>query len=137
MNLLLGFTRLVLLLGVCMAAGCKDENNPLDGDSPSNIVFPLSNVSYTYEVQPLFDQTCALSGCHDDGAHQSLLVLTSWGSLMNGNTFAVTSYKPESSLLVWRIEGSIGPRMPSVQRPLNQNQITGIRAWIGEGAKYP
>jgi len=34
-----------------------------------------------------------------------------------------------------RIEGRVGARMPLNQSPLNQNQITGIRAWIGEGAK--
>ena len=35
---------------------------------------------------------------------------------------------------VLRIEGRLGARMPLNQNPLNQNQITGIRAWIGEGA---
>lgn len=135
MILPLRYAGVLLLLGVFLAAGCKDENNPLDGDSPSNIVFPSSNVSFGQQVQPLFNQACALSGCHDDGAHQSALSLTSYDKLMYGGTFVVVRGQPEQSMLVMRIEGRVGAQMPSPQRPLNQNQITGIRAWIGEGAK--
>jgi hypothetical protein len=124
----------LLLLIVFLAGGCKDENNPLDGDSPSNIVFPSSNISYGQQVQPLFNQACALSGCHDDGAHQSALSLTSYDKLMYGGTLVVIRGQPEQSMLVMRIEGRVGARMPLNRSPLNQNQITGIRAWIGEGA---
>jgi hypothetical protein len=126
---------LLLLVGLLRAGGCKDENNPLDGDSPSNIVFPASNVSYGQHVQPLFNQACALSGCHGDGPQQSSLSLTSYDKLMYGGTLVVVRGQPEQSMLVMRIEGRVGAQMPSPQRPLNQNQITGIRAWIGEGAK--
>jgi hypothetical protein len=135
MNLARGFAGLFLVLGASLAAGCKDENTPVDGDSPSSIVFPSANVSYGQQVQPLFNQACALSGCHDDGAHQSSLSLTSYDKLMFGGTLVVIRGQPEQSMLVMRIEGTVGARMPSPQRPLNQNQITGIRAWIGEGAK--
>jgi hypothetical protein len=38
-------------------------------------------------------------------------------------------------VLVLRIQGSVGARMPPGQYPLNQNQIDGIRTWIAEGAK--
>lgn len=126
---------LLLLVSLLLAGGCKDENNPLDGDSPSNIVFPASNVSYGQHVQPLFNQACALSGCHGDGPQQSSLSLTSYDKLMYGGTLVVVRGQPEQSMLVMRIEGRVGAQMPSPQRPLNQNQITGIRAWIGEGAK--
>lgn len=135
MNLPRRCAGVLLLLSLFLAGGCKDENNPLDGDSPSNIVFPSSNVSYGQHVQPLFNQTCVLSGCHGDGAQQSSLSLTSYDKLMFGGTLVVVRGQPEQSMLVMRIEGGVGARMPSDQRPLNQNQITGIRAWIGEGAK--
>jgi hypothetical protein len=121
-------------LAVLLFAGCKDENNPLSGDSPSNIVFPISNVSYGRQVQPLFNQTCALAGCHDDGQHQSVLKLTSYDNLMFGGALVVVRTKPDQSVLVLSIEGRVGAQMPSNRNPLNQNQIDGIRAWIGEGA---
>ncbi len=123
-----------LLVLVLTVTGCKDEN-PVDGESPSNIVFPISNVSYGQQVQPLFNQTCTLAGCHDDGTHQSMLSLTSYDNLMYGGALVVVRNKPDVSMLVLRIQGSVGTRMPLNRNPLNQNQINGIRAWIGEGAQ--
>jgi hypothetical protein len=119
---------------LAMVAGCKDENNPLDGDSPSNIVFPISGVSYSVHVQPLFNQTCALTGCHGDGNQSSILRLTTYDNLMYGGALVIVRNQPDQSTLVMRIEGRIGERMPLNRRALNQNQINGIRAWIGEGA---
>ena len=125
---------LVVMACSLLCVGCKDENNPVDGDSPSNIIFPSAGVSHGQHVQPLFNQTCALTGCHGDGTQQSSLRLTSYDNLMYGGQLVVVRGQPEQSTLVMRIEGRVGSRMPLDRRSLNQNQITGIRAWIGEGA---
>ena len=125
---------LVVVASGLLGVGCKDENNPIDGDSPSNIVFTAAGVSYGQHVQPLFNQTCALTGCHGEGTQQSSLRLTSYDNLMYGGQLVVVRGQPEQSTLVMRIEGRVGSRMPLDRRSLNQNQITGIRAWIGEGA---
>jgi hypothetical protein len=128
---LLGWTvSIALVLG-----GCKDNSNPLDGQSPSNVVFPVSGVSYQYHVQPLFNQACTQAGCHDDGQHQSPLKLTSFGNTVLALPGVVVSGQPDQSTLVFRIEGRVGERMPPTVNPLNQNQINGIRTWIAEGAK--
>jgi mono/diheme cytochrome c family protein len=115
---------------------CKDEVVVGDDMSPSNIVFPSSNVSYTTHVQPLFLQTCTYAGCHGSDAPPNLVKLTSWGELMTtgAGTGVVIPGEPENSTLVFRIEGR-GARMPPTGYPLNQNQISGIRTWIAEGAK--
>ena len=127
-----------LLLAAAAAwpgSGCKDENPELAlGDSPSDVVFPASNVLYGQHVQRLFNQACALSGCHDDGAHQSALKLTSYSNLMFQLPGIVNPGKPDESELVFRIEGRFG-RMPPTTNLLNDNQINGIRIWIAEGAK--
>jgi hypothetical protein len=122
-----------LILGI---GGCKDQNPTGEDGSPSNIVFPVSGVSYQYHVQPLFTQACNFSGCHGSDAPANLVKLTSWGDLMTSGAGAgvVVPGKPASSTLVLRIEGQ-GARMPPSGLPLNQNQINGIRAWIVEGAK--
>ena len=85
-------------------------------------------------MQPLFNQTCALTGCHGDGQQQSALRLTSYDNLMFGGQLVVVREEPAQSVLVMRIEGRVGERMPLNRRALNQNQINGIRAWISEGA---
>lgn len=112
-------------------SGCGDVSDPI---SPSDVVFPESNVSYARHVQPLFNTTCALAGCHDDATRQSNLSLTSYqnataraGIIVPGNA--------EGSVLVQRIEGRLGSRMPLNRAPLSSNQINGIKKWINEGAR--
>jgi hypothetical protein len=120
------------------AAGCnRDGVGPGVDGSPSDIVFPTSDISYSVHVQPLFNQACALSGCHDAGQNQSALHLTSYGDavLSSAAVGVVIPGKPDQSLLVLRIQGTLGARMPPGVYPLNTNQINGIRAWIVEGAK--
>ena len=116
------------------AWGCKDSN-PLTGDSPSNVVFPPSNVSYSLHVQPLFNQACAYSGCHDAVSTQSTLRLDNYTDAVLTIPGIVVQGKPDQSTLVLRIQGSVGTRMPPGGNPLNTNQINGIRTWIAEGAK--
>ena len=120
---------------MAIVLSCKDDNPTGDGGSPSNVVFPNSNVSYNQHVQPLFNQACALSGCHDDGPHTSPLRLTSYGNAVLSIPGVVVAGNPDASTLVLRIQGSVGQRMPPNTNPLNQNQINGIRTWIAEGAR--
>jgi hypothetical protein len=39
-----------------------------------------------------------------------------------------------NSLLVLRLTGEVGARMPLRLPPLTENQVRGIRRWIDEGA---
>ena len=131
MNLhILGVFCLLVGLGVLLG-GCKDEN---PAGMASDVVFPVDNVSFSQHVQPLFNQACAFSGCHDDGPHESDLCLTSYFNAVFRTTGVITPGQPELSTLVFRIEGTVGQRMPLNGPPLNQNQINGIRTWIVEGA---
>ena len=114
---------------------CKGTAPSGPDNSPSTIIFPVNGISYSSQVQPLFNQACNFSGCHDNGAHQSYLVLTSYGQAVLTITGVVVPNKPDGSTLVLRIQGSVGARMPPGNYPLNQNQINGIRTWIAEGAK--
>jgi hypothetical protein len=63
-----------------------------------------------------------------------MLKLTSYDNLIYGGALVIVRNKPDQSTLVLRIQGTVGSRMPPNGNPLNQNQINGIRAWIGEGA---
>ncbi len=112
------------------ASGCKDSVI-----EPADIVFPASGVSFARHVQPLFNEACAFSGCHGGGAgQQSSLLLTSYDNLMFTTLKVVERGLPDQSVLVQRIEGKIGQRMPLYRPALETNQINGIRTWITEGA---
>ena len=41
---------------------------------------------------------------------------------------------PDNSLLIKRIEGTVGPQMPLSLPPLSAPEIETIRQWIAEGA---
>lgn len=134
-------SRIAVLLSLIVVAiwllfllGCEDEN-PVS-DEGSNIIFPDSGVSYSQHVEPLFQQRCALSGCHAGSSPTAGLNLTtpSYHNLVNNHQpRLVTSGEPQNSLLVQRLDGTIGQRMPLNRQALTPNQINGIRKWIQEG----
>lgn len=136
MRVQMRFMTTILAMSLMLTTfSCKDDNPSGPEGSPSNVVFPTSNVSYTQHVQPLFNQACAFAGCHDAGTHQSPLKLISWGDVVITLPGIVVTGQPDQSTLVFRIEGRVGQRMPLGTNPLNQNQINGIRTWIAEGAR--
>jgi len=126
------------LAGIVVAAvaglSCKGTAPTGPDGSPSNIIFPTTGVSYSHQVQPLFDQACNQQSCHGSGTQSNPLVLASYGQAVLTIPGIVVPKTPGSSVLVLRIQGSVGDRMPPGAYPLNQNQIDGIRTWIAEGA---
>lgn len=108
----------------------------MTGGDASSIEFPASNVSYSRHVEPLFQQRCTFSGCHSGSSPaQGLnLVAPSYSSLMNHQPRLVVAGESNNSLLIQRLDGRIQPRMPENLDPITQNQLTGIKKWIDEGA---
>ena len=123
-----------LIATLLLASGCKDEG-PSDPDV-SDIVFPPSNVSYSQHVDALFQQRCAFGGCHAGASAQAGLNLLapSYDALRNHFPQLIVVGEPDNSILVQRLEGTLQPQMPYMRQPLTNNQLTGIRTWINEGA---
>jgi hypothetical protein len=135
LNRILQKTSIFLLLAVVAlgAFSCKDEIVDPNADP---IIFPDAGVSYSKHVEALFQQRCALSGCHSTGAAAAGLALTmpSYNNVMNHQPRLVNPGSSNNSLLVQRIDGRLSPRMPYNSQPLTTNQISGIKKWIDEGA---
>jgi hypothetical protein len=126
---------LILVVSIVTLFGsCKDQ---ITDPNANPIVFPSSNVSYSKYVDALFQQRCALSGCHAGSSAQAGLDLLtpSYNNLMNHQPKLINPGSSNNSLLVERIDGRIAPQMPYLSQPLNTNQINGIKKWIDEGAK--
>lgn len=128
----------LVLATASMVAGCKKDEGIIGPDgSPSDVIFPTTNISYSQHVQRLFSQTCTYVGCHSQAEPADQLKLDTYENLRYGvrGLPVVIPGSPETSELVFRIEGRTGQRMPpNTTNPLNQNQINGIRTWIAEGA---
>ncbi len=111
--------------------GCKDQGTNID-----NTEIPSSNVSFAQYIQPVFDNKCNNSGCHEDGTRAGGLSLTSWANTTS-DPGVVFPKEPQNSRLIWAIQNQAGisPMPPYGYAALTSNQINGIKTWIQEGAK--
>jgi uncharacterized membrane protein len=136
MRLLLFFLFLGFILLVSNGLiSCKDtQTNP-----SLEIVFPNDSVSFTKHVQPLFQQRCTGSPCHGSSA-QNISGLNLEYPYAYTNIMTLGLVVPGDaihSVLYQKIEGSSPLMPPSKSTQLTQNQISGIKTWINEGARYP
>ena len=133
---------IVILLSLCgfslllwNAWSCKDQ---ISGPGLSQIVFPSSGVSYSKQVQPLFNQGCGgqNNACHGPETFATLQYsLDTYLHAINKLGIIVPG-SPDQSLLILTIDGKSPPAMPPAGSPaLTQNQITGLQTWITEGAR--
>ena len=99
------------------------------------IVTEAPQITYSQQIQPIFNANCSGSQCHVGGMANGLS-LSSYSSLMQGgNSGAVVIPEdPQNSIIIKRLEGRIIPQMPFGGSPLPQATIQLIRDWITEGA---
>ena len=146
MNGLRGAVASVLLVAVlsgCAGSGSDDDDQGGGGgctppDAPT--------ISYANNIQPIYDTSCALAGCHlgaapafglDLAAGASYDATVNVESLQRPKLFLVEPGNPDQSYLVRKIEGGpdiAGERMPADMPPLSGDQIDAIRQWITECA---
>jgi hypothetical protein len=91
-------------------------------------------VSYVTDVEPIFKAHCVQ--CHGpDGASGGLRLDTASGTVKGGKSGALyIAGKSSDSLLMKRLQGVGGPRMPMGFNPLTDAQMQTISRWIDEGA---
>ena len=103
-------------------------------------------VSFSNQIQPIFDANCAVTGCHAGPTPQdgmSLVAGQSYANLVNIPSIEVSNYDrvkpfyPDSSYLYFKITGNsiAGPRMPYLRPPLPDSLIQTVRTWIQQGAR--
>jgi hypothetical protein len=125
------------------AAGCG-SGRTIGG--PSSVVQPASS-DFATKIQPIFDQNCALSGCHAADTASGGMILDagkSYSNLVNVTSSEVAPDKrvvPGNSAASYiiekltRLQPRSGSQMPLGGDPLPADQINLIKAWIDAGAK--
>lgn len=117
------FTILILAVTGCYKTTTIVEN---PGDAIT------TEVSFSKDVIPIFQKSCALSGCHEPGGKTpDLSSANALRSLTNGGY--IKANDPENSQLVLWINGKKSPVMPLGKGP-DQEIIAQIYAWIKQGA---
>jgi len=122
--------RILIYIGLLFGAGLvfvscyKDVNIPA---VPPNSEGPPQYVSYSQELSPLFNSSCALSGCHLAGGHHPYLNSEiSYNELVNGGY--VNTTVPKESILYIKINSTMQQFIPSA------TDRQKVYDWIRNGA---
>jgi hypothetical protein len=124
-----------VILTAWAAWSCKDE---VSGPELNAIVFPATHVSYSGQVQPLFNRGCGGqdNACHGPDTFSDFSFSLSGYQDVVASNLIVHPGLPDGSLLVRTVEGTSPPKMPPTNQPqLNDNQKKGLRQWVAEGAQ--
>lgn len=143
-----------LVIHALTSATIDDEATVTVGDSPGDVislpikVVAVGDISYSDDIQPIWDANCQNRGCHPGNqAPFSLDRFVSYNNLYStvasnmscGAVFRVVPGSPDSSLLWLVLSGkSSCPRMPLSPLPGDtlslQDQIK-VYDWIDQGAE--
>ena len=111
------------------------------GNMDANVVEVCTNdigqpVSFAADLLPILQTTCAVPGCHEGSLPTGNLYLSAYTSPFPTKDISdeVVPGAPDASNLIWRIEGTIPPRMPLVGSALSAARIQLFRNWIAQGA---
>jgi len=134
---------LVAVLSGCAGSGSeKDDQGGGGGCTPPDV----PTISYANNIQPIYDTSCALAGCHlgaapafglDLAAGASYAATVNVESLQRPKLFLVEPGNADQSYLVRKIEGGpdiAGEQMPADMPPLPGDEMDAIRQWITECA---
>ncbi|MEQ1826873.1 MAG: c-type cytochrome domain-containing protein [Pirellula sp.] len=96
------------------------------------------SVSFARDIAPILISRC--NGCHFGGGTRIFggLRFNNFTGLAKGGDsgIAIEPYKPDESLLVRKLLGTSGARMPMGRTPLSDEQIRMVSTWIKEGAAF-
>ncbi len=117
------YAGLMTFIGLGLMGCYKDVILP----ETSNTDAPPQAVSYNGELKPLFNSSCALTGCHVSGAHKPYMAADiSYLQIVNGGF--VNTIIPKESILYLKINGEMKEYIPSA------TDRQKVYDWIRNGA---
>ena len=123
-------TSLMLLIGVTLSCSNEKYKEP---ETPCLI---SEKISYSESIQPIFNRSCALGGCHVTGSAQGNLNLEaniSYTQLMRQGRGYIDTANPRSGVLYSSLVSVSNPMPPSGRLPDCELKL--IENWMKQGAK--
>lgn len=132
----------IFLFTLVSCGGGGGSTGPDPDPNPDPTPDPDRPVSFSEDIEPIFNGNCAVSGCHTSSIQESGVDLSSYESALNsvGNQYGteiIIPGEPENSPIVDKISNDnpeFGERMPYQRGQLSSAQIDSIIAWIDDGA---
>jgi hypothetical protein len=93
------------------------------------------SVQFVRDLAPIVVSTCI--DCHGGMQPAGRLNLTTFAGLLRGGDSGqiVSPGKPDESLLIKKLKGTAGQRMPLRKAPLDDATIKKFETWVADGAK--
>ena len=111
---------LVLLPCLFLINSCKHDGITADQFKP---------ICFTGEVLPIFQNSCAMTGCHDANGGETGYVFTDYSSIMK----SITPGNASKSKAYQSITSTLKLMPPGNALPISKRTL--IRLWIEQGAK--
>lgn len=141
----------IALIAKWIDAGAKfdgqDENAPIAASAPTTnqpgrpaLEVTQSSgkesVQFVRDLAPIIVSTCI--DCHGGMQPRGRLNLTTFAGLLSGGDSGqiVSPGKPAESLLIKKLKGTAGQRMPAQKEPLDDATIAKFERWVADGAKF-
>lgn len=111
----------------------NSQNSPLTVDLSGN---QAETVSFGASVMPVLSSNCGGGNCHLNGKSQAGLSLETYASLMAGSSGGAVVIPGDGagSLIIRKLRGTSGSRMPKGSPALPEGTISIIEFWIDQGA---
>lgn len=109
--------------------------DPIPPDTSISLICDPDTVYFVNDILPMFQSSCAKSGCHDAATQADGVYLGTYASIMS--TGDVEPFKPNNSE-VYEVLIETDPRKrmpPPPEQALSASQIALIGKWITQGAK--
>jgi hypothetical protein len=117
------------IVGMVVFSGCTKTTTVVI-ETPINT--DTATMSFSADIQPVFNASCALAGCHVAGAHAPNLTQgVAYQSLTDGG-YVIASDPTNSQLMMW-LTGKKTPVMPLGSGPDPEINAK-VYAWINQGA---
>jgi hypothetical protein len=132
--------RLAFILTVAILTGACGESHTTTQQTTVSTSATFSRIQFE-----IFNQSCAVTSCHDTATHQSGLDLSVGNSYVQIVNIAavempslkrVAPYDPTNSFLFQKMNSTtnVGVQMPPGASPLSTDQLNLVRDWILSGA---
>lgn len=94
------------------------------------------SIKFSRDIAPVLAETC--TNCHGGTMPSARLGVDTFRNLLNGSqdNVVIVPGKPAESLLIKKIKGEAGARMPLRGTPLSAETIANFEKWIAEGARF-
>jgi uncharacterized membrane protein len=90
----------------------------------------LAKVCYQKDIEPIFQNSCGTTGCHDSQRGRGGFSFTDYTSIMK----AITPYNANKSKAYQAITGKAFVQLMPPSGALTENERILIRVWIDQGA---